>query len=1037
MSRIVYYTSRRIDHTHKSKFVHLPTTNLLTTLFLQERRGQATSTMGNYTSKADAQTETAESFGGRSNGTAQAIMPASPRSAAPIQTAPPQFLTRRSRTMPTLTPNAKLPAIGKEKPSLTIDPRRAVEKDIDDSKSSICLSPGWDQGKKEKKEKRQREKEKKKQEEARKEAEKKARKEAEKQQAAANKAGKREGRLSKKPPPAAMDTQRMPSALRQQSDSRRNSILSVFSSGPSSGDSSRRSSRDLKRLSVASTESSNGQRRSQSTPASSTEIADSSGAWRSLVSGTAPQLPALPRFGLHSRNGSSGGSKSNSWGSEEAYSRELVKYASQLDQGSTSPQHATLVGNTIQSLKLARPLVRSQTDTALITLGQDQPVIKEVSRAVAERNGSKDAYRSSRSDPQGPLQNSGNNSVNDPRVDQILSTDLHVATKDRSGFRHAQYPTVHPLQANPIQIASSLDGGSYVHKERMRKQQQSLRGFQDEQAVKDATRTLEEEDQALPQEPVVGLSEGRETIMADYEAEDVPPVAPVPKVQAPEPIVESVDQYHGYVEESSQPQESIVLCNPDSIPAKRHTFLGMGLRSNPVNQPKHSSVAESMARSSEDTGHAKPLQPPRLHTNNVMDSTRPSKAEPILGHAPPQTPLPQIPIGRSRLSQAVVDKQRSPTGKPNSPVQGRTKLANAIVDKESPPRKNENSLVQVRPSPAQDGFSKEPQVQGPQLVRSHSRTRTSSSQLLNDSVLLPRSLPRSTTAPVLPSFSHEPFLLNHEEAAISRSAKAQVHVQTNEKALTDHTKPQLVAAAKRSVELPQTQPEPKRVPELVIESATPEGIVRKTSLKRPRSNPQLQMTTANPPVPSLDFLPRLKHQALVKPKPRSHLRNKLVPTDETARPSSSQFPVPAAPMHNALTPANNSAPNLTISAPRSPKRPTSQLGPHSHTSATLDSQRPLGPPNRMSTGGRPAGLGKTVAKLIVTCCSCTRWIDLPSDLFEAMAMPVRLTKLDGSAAGKGEARLDTAVQCPWCAHCMTTHCCSTDTWVCNKHNGFL
>lgn len=980
------------------------------------------------------------------------LAPPPPPSAGPIYIAPPPSLTRRSQTMPILTPDAKLPTTGKGRPSLTIDPHKAAEQDVDDSKSSICLSPSWDQGKKEKKEKRQREKEKKKREEAWKEAEKKARKEAEKQQAAANKAGKREGRLSKKPPPAAMETQRMPSALRQQSDSRRNSILSAFSLGPSSGDSSRRSSRDLKRLSVASTASSNGQRRSQSTPASSTEIADSSSAWRSLVSGTAPQLPALPRFGLHSRNGSPGESKSSSWGSEEAYSRELVKYASQLNQGPTSPQQATSVGDSIQSLKLARPLVRSQTDTALLTIGQDQQVIKEVPRAVAERNGSEDAYRSRLSDSQGALQNSGNQSIKDWGVDQNFLNNVHVATPDRSSVQHPQYLTVHPLQANPIQIASSLDGGSYVHKERMRKQQQSLRGFQDEQAVKDATRTLEEEDENLPQEQVVTSPEGQETTISDDKAGVVPPVPPIPKVQAPEPMVESVDQYHGHLKESPEPSESVVLCNPDSMPTKKHTFLGLGFRSKPLDQPRQMSMAESVARSSENTDHAKPQQAPRLDTKNtmdstrlsIMDSTRLSKAERILGHAPPQTPPSQTPLGRSRLSQAVVDKERSPTGKSNSPTQGRTKLANAIVDKESPPRKMDHSAVQVRASPAQDGFSKETQVQESQTVRSHSRTRTSSSQLLNDNVSLPRSLLRSTTAPVLPIFSHEPFVLSQGEAANSTTAKSRVHAPTNKNELTHYAKSQLATAAKplpqppQSAELAKNESEPKHVPELVIESATPEGIVRKTSLKRPRSNPQLQVITPNPPVPSLDFLPRLKHQALVKPKPRSHLRNSVVPTDEIARPSSSQFPVPAAPMHNALTPANNSAPNLTITAPRSPKRPTSQLGPRSlTTNDTLDPKRPTGPPNRMSTGGRPAGLGKTVAKLIVTCCSCTRWIDLPSDLFEAMAMPARLTKLDGSAAGTGEARLDTAVQCPWCAHCMTTHCCSTDTWVCNKHNGFL
>lgn len=982
-------------------------------------------------------------------------MPAPPPSAPPTTTVLPPSLTQRSQTMPILAPEAKLPVKERGRPSLTIDARRAVEQDIDDSKSSICLSPSWDQGKKKKKEKRQREKERKKQEEARQEAEKKARKEAEKQQAAAIKAGKREGRLSKRPPPAAMDTQRMPSALRPQSDSRRNSILSVFSSGPSSGDSSRRSSRDLKRLSVVSTESSKGQRRSQSTPASSTEIEDPSGAWHPLVSGTAPQLPALPRFGLSSRNGSSGGeSKSSSWGSEEAYSRELAKYANQLDQGSISSQQATFARDSTQPLKQARPLVRSQTDTALMTIGHGQPVIKEVHRAVAERKGPDEAYRSR---PNGALRaphNSRESSNSRSSETNQVQNDGLATAKVAQVYQQAQHIPVHPLQANPIQIANHLDGGSYVHKERMRKQQQSMRGFQDEQAIKEATKTLGEEDEDILQEPAATLPEGQEATTTDVEAEDIPPMPALPAASPPESSVESVDQYHDFLKDSKDQgskdsQESVGLCNPDSMPAKRHTFLGMGFRSKPVKQPKHSSMAESTSRSPDDVGSAKPSPPPRLDTSNLRDSPGLSKAERMLGYAPPpQTPPSQTPVARSRLSQAVVDKERSPTGKANSPVQGRTKLANAIVDKESPPRKKGSPPVPVRSSTSHDVVSNATQVEGTSLVRSHSRTRTSSSQLLNDNVALPRSLPRSTTAPVLPTFNPEPLLPKHDESAPSKPNKQYKEAQPNNVEPASHAKPQVAAAASLQSQLQVAQKDsgPIRVPELVIESSTPEGIVRKTSLKRPRSNPQLQVTTPNPPVPTLDFLPQLKHQALVKPKPRSHLRNSVIPTDETTRPSSSHFPVPAAPTHNALTPANNSAPNLTTTATasHSPKRPTSQLSPRSLTASnsTLTPQRPHGPlptSNRMSssTGIRPAGLGKTVAKLIVTCCSCTRWIDLPSDLFEAMALPARLTKLDGSAAGQGEARLDTAVQCPWCGHCMTTRCCSTDTWVCNKHNGFL
>ena len=967
--------------------------------------------MGNESSKQDAPTDRAVSSAGRTNGIAQTVMAAPPPSAPLAQAGPPQPLSQRSQTMPNLTQEARLPAQDRERPTLTIDPPTVISKDDDDSKSSICLSPSWDRGKKAKKEKKQLEKELKKQEEVRKEAEKKARNEIEKQRAAANKAGKRDGRLSKKPPPAAMDTQRMPSELRSHSSSRRNSILSILSSNHSSGDSSRRSSRELKRLSYLSTDSSTDQRRSKSTPASSTEIKDALSAWGPVVSGAAPQLPALPVFGLHSHSGSSVGSKSNSWGSEEAYGTELATYANQLNQGSTSPQQQNFARGATQSLQPARVLIRSQTDTALMTISQDQPTIKEVPRAIAVRHRSDDAYQS--------------------RVATTRNNhEPQTSMKSRSDLENTQHTRIHPLQANPIQIASSLDGGSYVHKERMRKQQQSLRGFHEEQAVRDATRMLGEQDENVVHEPKVGLPTGREAIFSRTEVEEVPPVPPIPAVPGPASSTELVDQYHSYLKESQDTQDQVILCNPESMPAKKHTFLGMGFRSKPAKQPKESGLIEGMPGSSEEKRDGKPLQPPRLNTSNLKDPTRLSKAERMLGQAPPQTPPSQTPAGRSRLSQAVVDKERSPTGKVASPIQGRSKLANAVIDKESPPRKRETSSVQTKSSTAQDPAAP--------LVRSHSRTRTSSSQLLNDNESLPRPLPRSTTAPVLPIFDSEPFVISQDETALMGPRNAHKSPKANKFKPSNQADSQPAATGDRSSQAQGSAkpvPEksrPKPAPELVIEAVTPEGVVRKASLKRPRSNPQLQVTTPDPPVPSLDFLPQLKHQALVKPKPRSHLRNSLITDDETTRPSSSQFPVPAAPMHNGLPPSNNSAPNLNGTPPRSPRRPTSQLSSRSATNETAIPHRPSGPVNRMSTGGRPKGLGKTVAKIIVTCCSCDRWIDLPSDLFKAMAMPARLTKLDGSAATEGEARLDTAVQCPWCAHCMTKHCCSQDTWICNS-----
>ena len=77
---------------------------------------------------------------------------------------------------------------------------------------------------------------------------------------------------------------------------------------------------------------------------------------------------------------------------------------------------------------------------------------------------------------------------------------------------------------------------------------------------------------------------------------------------------------------------------------------------------------------------------------------------------------------------------------------------------------------------------------------------------------------------------------------------------------------------------------------------------------------------------------------------------------------------------------------------------------------------------------------KPMAKLFVICCKCKFWHDLPSKLYEAMALPKELDKDESVAGGKSKgkvtgARLETAVKCPWCEHAMTTWCCQGWTTV--------
>lgn len=65
--------------------------------------------------------------------------------------------------------------------------------------------------------------------------------------------------------------------------------------------------------------------------------------------------------------------------------------------------------------------------------------------------------------------------------------------------------------------------------------------------------------------------------------------------------------------------------------------------------------------------------------------------------------------------------------------------------------------------------------------------------------------------------------------------------------------------------------------------------------------------------------------------------------------------------------------------------------------------------------------GDPIAKVLVQCCNCQFFHDMPSKVYECMAKPdsiVEDKRLGVSAA------IATTVKCPWCVHGMTTQCCS-------------
>ncbi|KAH8682271.1 hypothetical protein BX600DRAFT_39031 [Xylariales sp. PMI_506] len=93
-------------------------------------------------------------------------------------------------------------------------------------------------------------------------------------------------------------------------------------------------------------------------------------------------------------------------------------------------------------------------------------------------------------------------------------------------------------------------------------------------------------------------------------------------------------------------------------------------------------------------------------------------------------------------------------------------------------------------------------------------------------------------------------------------------------------------------------------------------------------------------------------------------------------------------------------------------------GPPGQLSATTIGEMLL--PNATDASSLKIG-GNSVGKVLVICCSCKFFLDLPSRVYECMAKPdaiVEDKRLGVSAA------ITTMVKCPWCGHGMTTGCCS-------------
>ncbi|KAK8118359.1 uncharacterized protein PG998_002985 [Apiospora kogelbergensis] len=183
-------------------------------------------------------------------------------------------------------------------------------------------------------------------------------------------------------------------------------------------------------------------------------------------------------------------------------------------------------------------------------------------------------------------------------------------------------------------------------------------------------------------------------------------------------------------------------------------------------------------------------------------------------------------------------------------------------------------------------------------------------------------------------------------------------------------------------------------------------------------------------LPATSFLPPLRHQ------PFNPRKAKMRGSSTTSLPTS--LPNSPPPDLDAEAPALRPT-SLKSSRNNSSTSQDSQQNPASASAAYLQEARKTVPVHPLSSralrpvyppkgtmppaahSSSPKRRGEPVAKMLVECCNCKFFHDMPSRVYKCMAKPDSVVedKLLGVSA-----TITTMVKCPWCAHDMTTQCCA-------------
>lgn len=928
------------------------------------------------------------------------------------------------------------------------EPLRITTKNISQdsiNSSEICLSPAWsDHGQKERKEKKRQQE--------------KAEKELKRKQEEENR--KAPKRLNKKPP-AAMDTQKMSADLRRP---RRNSLMSLVPSRSSSREPSVERGREEKRFSGSSFTSFLRDRRSSSQQRStitspvddkSSGKDEASQQFNSIVSPLAPKLPSF-RW----KTSSSADGKAHSWGPNNVSDGELVgfpygKEDAVVEKIEESEANTTPIAHLAQEPRI-RPMIRSTTEPDLRPEAVNRRV-KAAIAPVAEQNSKKkeqpspipkdaeaatmandqvskpDSKPGSRKEQGSDAKSPDSKPQERQRSDQVAAELIAMLSDNRhKPYQHVQTQMPKPYNTPP------RDGSSYVHKQRMYQQQRSIAGFEEQQAlqmfneqaaiadvqqdirdVQTAEKNASTGREASPSSDKRNRSSSRGTKGANRSSSPTarstsqPPkqsgLSPLKQVStAPEVSDEEREKkLKSAKEEILQKMQAAQLGKSDRKLGfrRRHKDAPSSIPI-PDNKQKHSAVTSTLDVDGAQETAAQPKQ---------------SRRDRMSAHIPfrHRRDSSSTGVGQNGARQSTDQVRKAPDAK------------SFHKDANSTPSPSSAKVADSPRQPIQHfaAGSKTSSESGESWHSTQEPKRRSESAAPKPK---PKSKPSMDSSVLAASYSEIIKTPSSEEESLSdKSPTSSTHDQKEESASNAES---------------STKP------------ATSENLVRKSSITHSRSIPNLQTYHPNPiaPVsdasvlPNLDFLPQLKHQPLTKSPRRS--------TQTSAESSPTREKIGFAPVTNmpdtsykssSTLATGVSVPDLSL-LPRSPFRALPSAS-RSATSVLPTTTTASQQPKDKAAEGSQDG-AKPIAKLFVICCKCRFWHDLPSKVYEAMALPKELRRADGEAkAGeaknknkkkdgkeivKGEEEKEKEkeeVKCSWCEHKMRTSCCQGWTTVVYLH----